>query len=705
MKTLVRLGTIVVAAAWATVGYSAGEPVEPHPITHEDLWLMPRLGDPVPSSDGRWVVFTVMEPAYEAKDGVVDLWLVAADSRSEPRRLTSTKGAESGADWSPDGKRLAFSAKRGDDEANQIYVLDLARGGEAVRVTAVSTGARQPVWSPDGRQIAFVSELPTGDPARHERKANVRVYEQFPIRHWDRWLDDKQARLFVQEAQPGAPARDLLAASELVRQPGFGARLENSGPRFSPAWAPDGRSLVFVATANRHAAAYAEVTYALYEVELEGGEPRRLTPPGASYDHPTFSPDGRSLAAQVSEEAGSRLYTLDRIARLDWPADSSAPVVLTRELDRSAKEPLHGPDGTKLYFTAEEAGHEKIFSVTSRGVARLEHDPGRGVWTNLAAGGHGEGFRLFGLWQDATQPPEVYVYDPATHRSQRLTRLTEQRVGQLDLPPVETFTFTSRGGRTIHNFLVRPAQYDVSRKYPVIAVIHGGPHTMYRDQWVLRWNYHLLAGTEYVLVLTNYTGSTGFGEAFAQAIQGDPFRTPGEEINQAVEEAIRRFPFLDGTRQAAAGASYGGHLANWLQATTKHYRCLVSHAGLVNPEAQWGTSDSIYHRERMALGPVWEQGAVWQTQNPARLAGAQADGSAWVTPMLITVGEQDFRVPLNNSLESWSLHQRLRIPSRLLVFPDENHWILKGENSRFWYGEVRAWWARWLGDPHVAAAP
>ena len=227
-------------------------------------------------------------------------------------------------------------------------------------------------------------------------------------------------------------------------------------------------------------------------------------------------------------------------------------------------------------------------------------------------------------------------------------------------------------------------------------VIHGGPAPQSKDAWSLRWNYQLLAAPGYVLLMTNYTGSRGYSEAFGQAIQGDPLKTPADEINQAVDEALAKYSFLDATRVVAGGASYGGHLANWLQATTTRYRALVSHAGLVNLESQWATSDVIYHRELGSGGPIWEQGSVWREQNPVRLAGNHAAKTGWITPMLMTVGEKDYRVPFNNTLENWSYHQRLQIPSKLIVFPDENHWILRGDNSRFWYGEVHAWIARWI---------
>jgi dipeptidyl aminopeptidase/acylaminoacyl peptidase len=202
----------------------------------------------------------------------------------------------------------------------------------------------------------------------------------------------------------------------------------------------------------------------------------------------------------------------------------------------------------------------------------------------------------------------------------------------------------------------------------------------------------LLAAPNYVVLLTNYTGSTGFGEKFAQAIQGDPLKTPGDEINQAADEAVRRFSFIDGSRQCAGGASYGGHLSNWLQASTTRYRCLISHAGLINLESQYGTSDFVYGREVMNGGPPWEQGTVWRQQNPIRYA------ARFKTPVLVTVGERDYRVPMNNAIEYWTALQRQKVPSRFVIFPEENHWILKGEDSRYFYQEVHAWLARWLGE-------
>jgi dipeptidyl aminopeptidase/acylaminoacyl peptidase len=670
------------------------------PITHETMWLMKRLSAPAASPDGRWVVFSVTEPAYDEKDQVSDLWIVPADGSARPRRLTFTKSAESGAAWSPDSRRIAFSAKREGDEVSQIYVLDFAGGGEAVRYTSLSTGATAPRWSPDGKTLLFTSSVYPGaadDEAnkkiaaeRKARKYSARVFDGFPIRYWDNWLDDMRPHLFVQAAEPGAKARDLLAGTKLAAEPGFSGTETTSGQEIVAAWAPDGQSIVFAATRNRNAAAYEWVVTHLFQVALSGGEPRQLTTGSDSHARPLFRPDGRALYCLTSPN-DDQVYHLDRVAMFAWPSMDGRKVV-TAGWDRSVNSFAFTPDSRTLYMTAEEHGHEKLFSVAAEGgQVGLALEMTRGVYTGLSIAQKAASPVLLAIYESSIEPPEVARIDLAAKTHRLLTDFNAAAAAQIDWQPPRHFWFTNPQGRQIHNMIVLPPAFDESKKYPLLVLMHGGAANMWRDQFVLRWNYHLLASPGFVVLLTNYTGSTGFGEKFAQEIRRDPLRGPGNDINQAADEAIKRFPFIDGSRQAAAGASYGGHLANWMQATTTRYKCLVGHAGLINLESQWGTSDTIYHRELTNGGPVWEQGPVWREQNPIRYA------ANFRTPILLSVGEKDFRVPMNETLENWSVLQRLRVPSRLIVFPDENHWISKGENSRFFYGEVLAWLKKYLG--------
>jgi len=284
----------------------------------------------------------------------------------------------------------------------------------------------------------------------------------------------------------------------------------------------------------------------------------------------------------------------------------------------------------------------------------------------------------------------VVRVDPATGRTTPLTRFNSDRFAGIDLQPVRHFWFTSKAGRRIHNMLVLPPAFDATKKYPLFMVIHGGAANMWTDQFVIRWNYHLLGAPGYAILLTNYKGSTGFGEAFAQAIQYDPLNGPGTELLEAVDAALKEFPFLDGSRMAAGGASYGGHLANWLAVHTTRFKALVSHAGLWDLESQWGTSDVMYGRELAMGGPPWANGEKWREQSPLQKAANLR------TPMLVSVGERDYRVPMNNSLELWAALQRMKVPSKLIVWPTENHWVLNGENSRFFYQQVHAWLGKWL---------
>ena len=674
------------------------------PPTHEDIWLMKRLSAPRVSPDGRWLVVPVAEPAYDDSATLSDLWLIDTTARNVSRRLTSTRRPESGVVWSPDSKRIVFSAQRDNDDAPQLYSLDLAAGGEAQRLTSLSGGARAPVFSRDGKSIAFISVMYPGakdeaaNKARIEahraRKSSARIYEGFPVRSWDHWLDERQPRIFVQALAEDGTAqgepRDLLAHTRLLASPGFAGRQTDTGQEIEVEFTPDSQNLVFIASTNFDAAARAFTDAQIFVTSIHGGEPRQITQGNDSWSSPRFTPDGRDLLALVDNQDGKTVYSATRLAAFSWP-EASRYRVISSQLDRSVSSFAVSPDSRVVYFTAEDSGNERLFSVRlGGGTVQSLFDFAGGSYTNLTIPERASKLALYANWESASSPGEIALANSQNGRPLIITKFNAARASQLDLPEIESFWFTSSRGKRVHSYVVRPPGFDPKRKYPLFVLIHGGPHGMWRDQFFVRWNYHLLASPGYVLLLTNYSGSTGFGEAFARSIQGDPLKGPADEINEAADAAIRQYKFIDGSRQCAGGASYGGHLSNWLQGTTTRYRCLVSHAGLVNLESQWGTSDTIYSREVNMGGPPWELGPGWKEQNPIRYA------AEFKTPVLVTIGENDYRVPINNTLEYWSALQRMQVPSRLVVFPDENHWIQKGENSRLFYAEVAAWLARWL---------
>jgi len=694
--TLLIAGGLMASAA--TMAQSPG-PLKP--ITHETLWMMKRVGAPAASPDGKWVVYSVLEPSYEPDKAVSDLWLVAVDGTKAPRRITNTKAPEGSVAWSPDSSSIAFTTKRETDEAEQVYILNLAEGGEARRLTNVSTGASNPKWRPDGKAILFESFVYPNAPDdeankkaaadRKARKYNVRTYEHFPIRFWNQWLDDRQPTLMVQPVEPGSNPKDILSVTAFARTSGFAGAETDTSVTLGPIWSPDGREIVFVATTERWHAAYGHVGYHLYRMPADGGEPSIVSPASGNYQEASFSADGKSLFFKY-ELQDTEIYHLPRLCKVSWPAGGEA-VLIARDFDREPARYALTPDSKLIYMLVPEAGKDNLYQVSAAGGKPAPViEPATGGYTALEIPERASKTILIGTYGSSVSPGEIVRIDPSRRNHTNLTQINSALAKTIDWQAPQHFYFTSAKGRNIHNMIVLPPGFDASKKYPALVLIHGGAASNNPDQIGLRWNYHLLAAPGYVILMTDYTGSTSFGEKFAQAIKLDPLKTPGDEINQAVDEAIKRYPFIDGTRLCAAGASYGGHLANWIEATTTRYKCIVSHAGEVDLTSQWGTSDSIYGREVTNGGPPWEGNPVWRDQSPITY------GANWKTPMLLSIGERDFRVPINNTLENWSTLQRMQVPSRLLVWPDAWHWILKPEDSRHFYEEVHQWLAKYLKD-------
>jgi dipeptidyl aminopeptidase/acylaminoacyl peptidase len=702
-KILVAALTAALMCGTAAFAQAPGKTV----LTHEKLWMMKRVGAPFASPDGKWIAFALNEPNYDPELTANDLWIVPADGSAPAKRLTSSKGGEGDPVWSPNSRKIAFSAKREGDAQAQIYVIDVVGGGEAMRVTASSTGAERPQWRPDGEAILYETMVYPGaadDAAnkkaadeRKARKYNVRIYNHFPIRYWNQWLDDKRPTIFVQPLAQGAAAKDILSPTAMARSPGFsGGNVGDGGMSLSAIWSPDGKEVVFTATTERWNAAFANVPFQLYRMPADGGEPKPVSDAKGDFGDAVFTADGKTLLFQYAPQSDA-VYDLARVTKVAWPAGGAIETI-TPGFDKMVTNFAATGDGKTAYLLVAEEARGNLYKVPIAGGKPVEiAAPKVGGYTSLSIPAKAKALELIAQYGSAVSPAEVVRIDPAKGAHANLTAVNTAEAAKIDWQPPQHFWFKSAGGRDIHNMIVTPPNFDPAKKYPLLVFIHGGAASYNPDQISLRWNYHLLAADGYVLLMTDYTGSTSFGEKFAQAIKGDPLKTPGLEINQAVDEALKRYAFIDSSRMCAGGASYGGHLTNWLEATTTRFKCLVSHAGEVDLRTQWGESDFNWGREVTNGGPPWDpNNTVWRDQSPISY------GDKWQTPILFSIGERDYRVPLGNTLEAWSTAQRMKVPSRLLVFPDAWHWILKPEDSRQFYKEVRTWLAHYLKDAPAA---
>ena len=670
------------------------------PITHEDVWLFRRIGSPVVSPDGRWAVVSVTEPAYDKAEQVSDLWIVPTDGSAGPRRLTATAGSESDAVWSRKGDKLAFVSKRGKDEVGQVYVMDMTGPGEARRVTNFPLTCAKPLFTPDGNGLVFQAMVYPGETTveaqkeavkkKKERKEKVSSYEGFPVRHWDHWLDGRHPRPYYQPLSDGSAPRDILAGQAIVKEPGFAGVPTLSSETLQYALSPDGKNLLFVATQNRDRAVKESTIYRLYSVPLGGGAVAEVPAPKGSVFRPSFESDGKLYT--LFEPDGEAVYKQVELRRQYWPA-SDAGEVLTADFDREISD-FVVRSADDIVLLAREHGRQRFFQRAGSGTTKLLDPNSRGVFQGLQIAGTS----LLATYEDGSTPEELVRVD-RTGRVRALSSFNKERAVGLDWRPYEEFWFTSEKGRKIHNWLVYPPNFQADEKYPLVLFIHGGPHSSSMDSGHVRWSPQLLASEGYVVLMTDYTGSVGYGEKFAQAIQEDPLVTPGKELHQAVDGAVKRYPFIDGERVAASGASYGGHLVNWLQATSDRFVCLIGHAGLVSLEGQWTTSDSVYHRELNNGGLPWENSEIWREQSPHTYAGN------FKTPMMLTIGEKDYRVPLNQTLAAWTYLQRQGVPGKLLVYHQANHWIMAGPDAKHFWGEVHAWLAKYLKPAKQGSEP
>lgn len=646
-----------------------------------DLLSLKRIADPEVSPDGKWVAYTLREPNIEENKFSSHIWIVSTDG-GEPRQLTNHEKGESRAKWSPDGKSIAFLSARGGSQ--QVWVI-ATDGGEARQVTSISTEADEHIWSPDGKSIAFTSEVwpDLSDDGAQKKRAEEReksgvkaqIIDSLLYRHWTEWRHGKRKHIFITSISTNAP-RDMTPGD--FEAPPFWM----GGDLF--AFSPDSKTIAFTRGPKKAIEAWSTDT-ALCLVSVDGGEIRDVTAANKGWDGaPVFSPDGRYIAYASQEREG---YEADKMRLALYDVSANRATYLAADLDRGVEEIVWSGDSKTIYFAAQEEGQIALYSIEPRGDAKAKQ-----VLVSSHFGGLSKAKNarfVVALGDSMLRAPEVVKIDLQGGAVTKLTKANDEIFSKRALPTMEKFRYAGAFGDSIDAFLLKPPGFDASRKYPCLMIIHGGPQVGFLDAFSFRWNMMTYAAHGYVVVAPNFHGSSSYGQKFTEQISGDWGGAAYEDVMKCADWAASQ-SYVDSKRMGVAGASYGGYMVNWLLGHTDRFAVAVCHAGVFNLESEYGATEEIWFPEWEFKGPPWKNRAMYEKWSPHRYA------ANFKTPTLVTHGELDFRVPIDQGLQLFTTLKRQGIDSRLLYYPDEGHWISKLKNSRLFYETVFEWLDRYL---------
>jgi dipeptidyl aminopeptidase/acylaminoacyl peptidase len=672
-----------------------------HSFTFEDMMKLKRVGAPVPSPDGKWVVFDAEDVDLGANTKIAHLWIVPANG-GESRRLNETPNHEERPRFSPDGKRLIWTSKATDP--TQIWMCDFETEsgmlkGKPYQVTKISTGADGGIWSPDGKNIVFVSAVYpecTDDRCNKRRdeeiknsKVKAKIFDRLFYRHWNAYTEFKRSHLFVWPADCEPPsaraecvARDLTPGDHDV--PPF-----HIGGQDMYTISPDGQEVAY--TSNIDEAEATSTNNEIFIVPIAGGTPRKISTSPGSDSTPLYSPDGKYLAWRSQARAG---FEADKWRLLVQDRQSAKLRDLTEKFDRSVgsfaitttsiepRDPY-----TSITFTAEDHGQAPLF-----GVLIEENKP-----PVKLGNGHNDDLVLFPngtlcvTRMSIDKPGEIWSYSLTDAEPMQVTHMNDALLSQIDMQPLESFTFKGANDEEVQGFMIKPPGFDPAKKYPLKFLMHGGPQGAWGNSWTYRWNAELFAANGYIVVMINFHGSTGYGQKFTDSISGDWGGKPYVDLMKGLDYVEKKYSFIDKNREAALGASYGGYMANWLLGHTDRFKCIVSHDGTFDTESAYGTTEELWFMEWEFKGPPWQQRELYRKWSPHLFAGK------FKTPTLVVHGQLDYRLDVSQGFDLFTTLQRLKVPSKMLYFPDESHWVLKPQNSQLWYKTVNDWVDQWCG--------
>lgn len=667
-------------------------------MTFTDLAAVKNVSDPQLSPSGLRILYSVRTTDLPRNRRTAATYISAIDG-SARRRFPDDNTNATEARWSPDGNWVVYSS------GGQLWIADAA-GANKRKLTSLNGGASGPVWSRTGDKIAFVSAVYPFCPNDACNVARAKVDEENPVkarvtdrlmyRHWNAWQDSTRAHLFVVPVSGGAPV-DVTAGVWYDVPPGpFGG---SEGYAFSP----DGKELAFTAKdVGREQAWSTDIN--LYTVPAEGGTPRVITASNRGADiNPVYSPDGRWIIYNSQLRPG---FEADRGRLMAYDRAAGTSAELLPNWDRSADAYQFAAGGDAIYIESADAGRRKVYRIT-RAADGWNPTPqliiGTGNNSGLSISRDG---RTLAWLQDAVErPAEIFIATVSpvqprrgstiTSGPRQLTRENEALLAQLSLSPAQEFWFKGAGGDNVQGFVIRPPNWEAGKKYPVLFLIHGGPQGAWFDQWHGRWNFSLFASPGFAVVAINPRGSTGYGQRFVDEVSQDWGGKVFTDLFNGLNSALASNPWMDSTRMGAAGGSYGGYAVNWIAGHPEadRFKALFTHAGVWNLENMYGATEEIWFPEWEYGGPYWDP-KVMETQyrrwSPHLFAGNLR------VPHLVVTGELDYRVPYYENIALFTALQKLNVPSRLIVFPDEGHWVGKPRNQQLWWGEVLGWFSNYL---------
>ena len=676
MHVLLRLGIPLALLALCSVAQAR------HIITYEDLAKVERIADPQLSPDGKWVAYGLGVVDLAANKTVKHIWMVSAEG-GEPRQLTRGDGSDTRPRWSPDGKSLAFISTRGGK--SQVWILPMD-GGDPRPLTSLATEADGVTWAGRGDVLLFTSQVypDCADEAcnalrlkeAEDSKVKAQIFTELLFRHWDAWRDGRYTHLFAISAK-GGPPRDLTPGA--YDSPTFFL-----GAPDGYAISPDGAEVCYTSNRSKGSAAQSAAAWTtnndLYIIGTQSGEPLNITSDNPGSDaSPQYSANGRYIAYTSQARNG---YESDLIRLRVYDRETSKTTDLTPGFDQWVGGFAWAPDNNTIYFTAGEHARQPVFktSVSTPKVEKVFEG------TNDDLSVSPDGTFLLLTRSSLTQPAAVYRVALSGGASTLLTHENDALLGDLDMNPAEFVTTPGALGSEIENLMLKPPGFDPGKKYPGLLLVHGGPQSAWENAWSYRWNAQMFAAHGYVVLMTNFHGSTGYGQKFVEAISGDWGGAPFEDLMKATDY-LEKLDFVDKTRLVAAGASFGGFMIDWIATQTQRFKALVSHDGVYDNASMYGETEELWFDEWEFKGVPWnkESMALRQKWSP----------SSYVqnikTPMLLVEGAKDFRVPEGQAFQLFSALQRRGIKSKLLYFPDEGHWVLKPQNSQLWYKTVLDW--------------